>query len=394
MLKVFLWFNPLIYLMRSAIKLNHEFLADKTVLNKNFDPVDYQNAILSFSTLDDQEKIHQPSLANAIDYSSTRHALGVIKKRFTVMKIQTSKTAVFIRSMLLLPLTALVLFGFSNKVAIPVAKELQPELYSIHLQEKASGEMMARYTTLAKKYNLQPLETRVVPPEDLRTLETIYNKMTEGQKRNAQPFPECLPPQKKPQDGASKKQLKEYNTLARKYNAMSRNDFHVIGREVKRIKHIYDLMTEAQKETAEPFPDFPEPPPPPPAPAAPQADGIVVIASSPQSPVSSPHVTAEVSPPPPPPPSPTAPDAVVVADHIPAPPSPPIPPEPRSPADFARDMAEQNAEFYYNGEKISAARAIELLENSEHINLRARHTGLKNPVVELSTSPLEIKEDQ
>jgi hypothetical protein len=120
----------------------------------------------------------------------------------------------------------------------------------------------------------------------------------------------------------------------------------------------------------------------------------VVIASSPQSPVSSPHVTAEVSPPPPPPPSPTAPDAVVVADHIPAPPSPPIPPEPRSPADFARDMAEQNAEFYYNGEKISAARAIELLENSEHINLRARHTGLKNPVVELSTSPLEIKEDQ
>ena len=79
-LKVVFWFNPLFYLYKKEIKLNHEFLADRAVLKKGLDASVYKELLLSFSS--NQNNL---SLVNAINYSS-------IKKRFTVMKKQTSKT--------------------------------------------------------------------------------------------------------------------------------------------------------------------------------------------------------------------------------------------------------------------------------------------------------------
>ena len=101
-LQIIFWFNPLIHLTKKAIKLNHEFLADQAVLNKGFKPTTYQNILLEFSS-----NPFQPSLANAINYSS-------IKKRFTVMKTQTSKKSIYMRSVLLLPVLVILLYGFSD----------------------------------------------------------------------------------------------------------------------------------------------------------------------------------------------------------------------------------------------------------------------------------------
>ncbi|MHA7832826.1 MAG: M56 family metallopeptidase, partial [Flagellimonas sp.] len=105
--QVILWFNPLIYLLKSSIKLNHEFLADQAVVNSSQDRVQYQNALLSYLSHDSFNKHQSIGIANAINYSS-------IKKRFTVMKTNTSKKSIVFRSFLLLPLTALLLFGFSE----------------------------------------------------------------------------------------------------------------------------------------------------------------------------------------------------------------------------------------------------------------------------------------
>jgi len=106
LLQVIFWFNPLIYLFKKSIKLNHEFLADQAVLKKDIDETTYQNTLLSYLSPDSQNK-YQSKLANAINYSS-------IKKRFTVMKTQTSKKAVFLRSLLLLPLLAVLVLSFSQ----------------------------------------------------------------------------------------------------------------------------------------------------------------------------------------------------------------------------------------------------------------------------------------
>ncbi|TMM58357.1 M56 family metallopeptidase [Maribacter algarum] len=106
LLQVIFWVNPFIYMAKKAIKLNHEFLADQAVLQKNIDATTYKNTLLSYLS-PDSEKKYQP-LANAINYSS-------IKKRFTIMKTQTSKKAVLLRSLLLLPLLSILIYGFSQK---------------------------------------------------------------------------------------------------------------------------------------------------------------------------------------------------------------------------------------------------------------------------------------
>ena len=110
-LQVLLWFNPLIYIIKHAIKLNHEFLADQGVLSKGINTNTYQKIILAFSS-----NAAQPQLANAINYS-------LIKKRFTVMKTQTTKRGVWLRSLVLLPLLAIMLYSFSNTKVIEKTSE-------------------------------------------------------------------------------------------------------------------------------------------------------------------------------------------------------------------------------------------------------------------------------
>ena len=103
LLQFVFWFNPLFYFIKRSIKLNHEFLADRAVLNAGTETTDYQKILLAFSS-----NALTSSLAHSINYSS-------IKKRFTVMKTHTSKRAIWFRSILLLPLLSLLIYGFSTK---------------------------------------------------------------------------------------------------------------------------------------------------------------------------------------------------------------------------------------------------------------------------------------
>ncbi|MDB9961424.1 M56 family metallopeptidase [Oceanihabitans sp.] len=102
LLQIIFWFNPLVYILKRDIKLNHEFLADQAVINRGINTSSYQQLILEFSS--NSSTNH---LANAINYS-------LIKKRFTVMKTKTSKQSLWLRSMLILPLLAILIYGFST----------------------------------------------------------------------------------------------------------------------------------------------------------------------------------------------------------------------------------------------------------------------------------------
>jgi beta-lactamase regulating signal transducer with metallopeptidase domain len=180
-LQIIFWFNPLFYFIKRSIKLNHEFLADRAVLNAGTETSNYQKILLAFSS-----NAATPSLAHSINYSS-------IKKRFTVMKTHTSKRAIWFRSFLVLPLLAILIYGFSTKEVI--AQELSNDNKQSEIaQQKATEAELAEYNKLAKKYNAVDIEKRIIKKKDLERLETIYRKMTDAQKENAEPFPECLPP--------------------------------------------------------------------------------------------------------------------------------------------------------------------------------------------------------
>lgn len=113
-LQVIFWFNPLLYFIKKDIKLNHEFLADQQVLKSGFNLKDYQNLLLRFSS--NQKEL---ALVNAINYSS-------IKKRLTIMNTQTTQRTKWLRSLLLLPVLALLLFSFSQTKE--VEKSVKPKI--------------------------------------------------------------------------------------------------------------------------------------------------------------------------------------------------------------------------------------------------------------------------
>lgn len=319
-----------------------------------------------------------------------------------------------------------------------------PEKYTsptqeIEVHEGTTNSQIKEYNTLAKKYNAVPIEKRKIPLSDLKILESVYRKMNESQKKKAQPFPECLP--KKVQDGATKKQIKEYNVLANKYNRelSDAKNIQIKKSEVERLEYLHGLMTHEQKENAEPFPNFPEPPPAPKEPKKPKAPKAPKVKKGEKSDI------------PPPPPSASNLSEVEVANKViddiiahqdpydlnpmpikalkgemgTIPPTspvdqmpvieikeinekiqgvksvkgevdtarvePPVPPEPKSPMDHMVDMAKKDATFYLEGKEISSDKAIAILKKNKKINIRTRHEGLKKPIVELSIKPIVIK---
>ncbi len=115
LLQLLFWFNPLIYLYKRSIKLNHEFLADKAVLEAGFARSNYQETLLHYSV-----SANGPSLANAINYSS-------IKKRFTVMKHTSSKRTRLVKGMFILPVIAFLGYSFSTTNTVVINTQ-EPEV--------------------------------------------------------------------------------------------------------------------------------------------------------------------------------------------------------------------------------------------------------------------------
>ena len=165
-LQVLFWFNPILFLLNKSIKLNHEFLADKAVLNTGIDTKTYQQTLLAYSS-----NASQFQLAHAINYSS-------IKKRLTVMKKHRSKKKIWMRSVILLPVLALLLFSFSTTVQ----------------QKNATPKQIAEYNSLAKRYNNQPANQRVIKLAEINRLKTLYDLMNSKQKAKAEKFPNIPPP--------------------------------------------------------------------------------------------------------------------------------------------------------------------------------------------------------
>ena len=303
-------------------------------------------------------------------------------------------------------------------------------------QNGATQKQLSKYNTLAKKYNAQPKAKRVIPSEDLKSLETIYRKMSEKQKTDARPFPECPDSKSNNQERATEKQIGEYNALAKKYNTLlaDNGNIRIKKSDIDRLEYINGIMTEDQRANAEPFPDFPEPPAPPAPPSSPDlsekefADEVIeyIIANQdprdglninvnyssypreessidkytrqpkqgtyskidlnePAKPVSSqnrvntkstfnyPYDPANNN---------------AVENDFAIPPAPPAPPKPKSPIDHVIEMAKKDARFYYEGKEISSDKAIDLMKKkNKNLNIDSKTEKGKRPVVKLSTEP-------
>lgn len=101
--KVALWFNPLVYLYKKAIQVNHEFLADEKVVRSHRDVPAYQQLLLTKAF-----PAGLYPLASSINFSIT-------KKRFIMMTKTTSKSKAALLQVAVLPVVAtLMLFSCST----------------------------------------------------------------------------------------------------------------------------------------------------------------------------------------------------------------------------------------------------------------------------------------
>jgi len=311
-LQILLWFHPLFYFIKESIKLNHEFLADQAVLNQDIELRTYQRTLLLFSS-DSQ----QPQLTTAINYS-------LIKKRFTVMKTQTPKRSIWLRSIVIAPLLAVLIYGFSEKVivekenqtketttvkinpqeAIKVNQTIVNKSFDLNIKINSKNQILINNEKLVtskifgreiKKivasYNPEQLANTIAIIEAPRDTELGFiTDVTEELRKAGIVFTRkyldensTLPAQDSQQNNekASKEQIIEYNKIAKKYNDMPQGKMDIINKDVKRLMYLYRIMSVKQRKNAEPLPVFP---PPPPAPNSLRVERIPPPHSTPNSP--------------------------------------------------------------------------------------------------------------
>ncbi|MDO6852222.1 M56 family metallopeptidase [Cellulophaga lytica] len=234
-LQVVFWFNPLIYFIKHAIKLNHEFLADQAVLNQGADTVSYRKILLAFSS-----NVTEPYMANSINYSS-------IKKRFTVMKKRTSKRSVVLRSLLIIPLAALLFYSFSNQKTeeIIIQQEITKLSYSKELAKKGAKFYYnnnkissAKGLEIIKKNKNILVETHPwtnkTPEVKIFTIETSTSKTEQNTKEGTDKLKINYGDKKDPLETYKK----EYNT----YVTLTKQEPHYIHRSEAEKKKIDDLF--------------------------------------------------------------------------------------------------------------------------------------------------------
>ncbi|TDU43087.1 beta-lactamase regulating signal transducer with metallopeptidase domain [Gelidibacter sediminis] len=342
-LQVIFWFNPIIYFTKHSIKMNHEFLADQAVLNKGVSAANYQHILLAFSS----NATAPIGMANAINYSSIRlkvfgkqialfNAFGQVKKRFTVMKTHTTKQRVCLKCLVLLPLLALTLYGFSEK------KEIVKEIYLQEtsqetLQKKATPEEVAEYNKLAKHYNNQSDDHRVIMLKDMTRIKVLYDKMSDEQKASAEPLPNFPPPPPPPAPPIANQAMRlppppplPPNPTAKQIKAHEKAVEKSVEKHMEQRQYTYKHKTEDGKNV-----------------------DVLVIMDTP--------------------------------DHLPLPPPPPA-----SPLVHVKKLAKKNALFFYEGKSITSEEAIKIMEKDGSLNISIKELKPERPKVYITKEPITI----
>ena len=163
-LQVIFWFNPLFWITKKSITLNHEFLADQGAVPEQHDIYQYQNILLSYAS-----STHHTTLESPFNYSST-------KKRILMLSQSFNRKRLAISALLLIPIIAGCVLVFNQGIiAQPVDKaheeNTDPTLYArsieINILDDTHFEVDGIKTS---KKNLQ------------KTLESLHTDLTKEQR--------------------------------------------------------------------------------------------------------------------------------------------------------------------------------------------------------------------
>ncbi len=115
LLHAIFWFNPVFIYLKKAIRLNHEFIADASVIDTHNNTITYQELLLKRSS--DPKEYYLASNLNFI----------LTKKRLLMMTKQKSDKAILLKKMSVIPLLFGLLFLLAERVeALESKTEIEP----------------------------------------------------------------------------------------------------------------------------------------------------------------------------------------------------------------------------------------------------------------------------
>lgn len=103
-LQVVFWFNPLFWITKKSITLNHEFLADQGAIQEQHDIYQYQHILLRYAS-----STHHTTLESPFNYSST-------KKRILMLSQSFNRKRLAISALLLIPIIAGCVLVFNQGI--------------------------------------------------------------------------------------------------------------------------------------------------------------------------------------------------------------------------------------------------------------------------------------
>lgn len=205
---VFGWINPLLFLFRKAIQLNHEYLADDAVIRPKEDISSYQYLLINKATVNSTALL--PSHFNFL----------TIKKRLTMMTKTTSrKKAILIQWSIAPTITALALSFCIDTIAQEKGFKSTPEFQiKEYTVEGASPALLKEFDDILNKHKKISKKGFVfftgLQLEERKRLEEIYKLMSREQQnksvvefvnRPKKPTPKIVPSAKQLEDFSNPK---------------------------------------------------------------------------------------------------------------------------------------------------------------------------------------------
>ena len=172
-IQIVFWINPFFILLKKAVQLNHEFLADEKVINQHKNTIQYQHLLLNSAAWKNEYY-----LASNLNYSLT-------KKRLLMMTTQSSNTKILLKKLAVVPLLAGFILLFAERVE---AQEIVEEgLETIYEQEPSKQKSLTDSEIYKEYVNRKGFS--IITDKDGKKIKKKFSELTDEEKKKLPPPP-------------------------------------------------------------------------------------------------------------------------------------------------------------------------------------------------------------
>jgi len=255
-----MWFNPMLYLYKKAMMLNHEFLADQAVLSTGTPLTSYQQLLFDALQL------------RAPHGLSSNFSFSITKKRFTMMTRSHSRLRSAIKMMLPAPLIIVLVLLFGCESKSPNSADVPPAQDEIAIQI-TEGDVIRLN---GKEVNIEALNTYLSelpePPEVVHL--NVSHKATFGLITDVQQvlrMNDALRIRYKAsdRDPATTNEL-EYDQLTEEFLDSVGVYLNLPPTDIQSRESVYNNLIQTYDSLKIKMDQFPDAPPPPPLPPSPE----------------------------------------------------------------------------------------------------------------------------